>query len=475
IIIDEFEQLLSQCLDGQLIKNNSEKFSADLLTFLKILINNATKTILLDADIGQLSVEFCKHLFPNNSLKNIYLYWNTYKMEKRDIYFTYHQYHLYSILKEHLDSGKKVLYTSNRREEILVIHGNIKHHYPHLRALPITKDNVNTQNVINLISDPKKFLSHWDVILYNSAISTGCSFLDTNKQFDAIFGYFVNRISPYKEKYYTQYTTSPLQNSQMLARLRSDVPIYLHINVQKVSDIEDKLSNYYKVWELNKPEVKMHLGIYEKYLEINDRFNSIYYGSLRAYYHQKGWNTELLYATLKELNDGGKTFHPVNLKIIHLRKLIDYGDIERKDIDNTTFDTFKLIKTILDKLDFDLNTLSFRRGYIINHGQKIRDFRKYCLGKKLDLDNLLDIKVPTLYDNNQKETFDNSKLFIFLYTFFKNILNLDLNVYEPWLDEQDVSKKSPAMKQKDVEVYGLEKTPYNTDDLLNFDIDAWDS
>ena len=464
IVCDEWEQLLLQCLGGQLINDKTRiHFTKNFLYIFKNLFMKAGKTILLDADIGNLTLSFLQY----SNLKNVYLYWNTFKPPTRDVFFVYRKNHLYSYLHTFLKDNKKIIYVCNQRVEALRIQENIKHHFHNLNILCITKDTINSKAVRNLIAKPREILPQIDVLIFNSAMSTGVSLItDKEHHFDYVFGTFANRLQFKPGIKDEQFTTSPLTNFQMIQRYRRSIPIYLYVDHISVHNLEDNLKDNYleEIRDDNTTMEYFHYNFNLEYLDFNNRYNKLYYASMVAYCHEKGFNTKLLYATQQELDDGEKAFSKNLLQVIHRRRQLTFEDIKSKDIPAEENEKLKLIKTLFDNLQFDWDIIDFKYGYILNHGDVIQRFRERCMDRKPDILTHFNINVPTtLYPKSNKETFDNKLLYTFLKELFKVALNLDLMIYSPWLESQDAKKYTSKFQQKDVEVYGLYNLPDDFD------------
>ncbi|MBF0380589.1 MAG: hypothetical protein HQL69_06210 [Magnetococcales bacterium] len=408
LILDEFEQLLEQLFNNDIIFNTASRRNA--ISILNHIFINADIVFVLDADIGFVSFNYIDLLILEKKRLGInhhadYLL-NEYKQD-REVHICSDKIHFYSEVLKAFDSGDNSIIVSNRRRELIHIYYTLIFYAQHRGASSfkiLLIDGFSSkkdQRVRDFIDDPSTEAKKYNFILYNQAMVSGVS-IDCTDNFNNVFGCFYQTITGNS-------TSTPFSNSQMLNRYRSKTaPFKLWIENYKVK---------------KKPQRKPVAGgslldnvINTLEKDCNNLFNvnfTDYYRSHMAYFLECGYKIKMLDLTAKEFNSADRIFSHDTSIFYYITE--DFSKAVFKKLPQQDQDKYKLLRNIFSNLQFDIyfTDLSFSP----NSKAEVLDptvcrLIPYLNRSKLDLSCI-----------NQKSSIDPKKLKVkpFLKNIFKNI------------------------------------------------------
>ena len=331
------------------------------------------------------------------------------------------------------------IFVSNTKKDQEKLFINFKLFKPSLKILIINGGNINTEPCKRFLEDPEKECLNYDILMWNSSLSTGVSIKLKTNYFKYIFAIFKNKI-------HINQTTTYLQNIQSISRYRNVVPIYLFITDEKVSKQENKL-NHSKMHLDNYPSYKVHNDIVDEYLKFYNHNTLNYYSIHRSYLNGNGYSSEILYYSERSLQRGEDfnicTDSNILYQLRNYHLLNKPGRANLKLLSPLNRESVKILNNIFNHLNFDLNTLNFNNNFIME--TKLKGFRDYIstpdkrtpvsnkiytklnnnifniLNAKIRFRNILhsDSLTQTQIDNNRTDTL------LYIIYFFK-LINVDI-------------------------------------------------
>jgi hypothetical protein len=403
VIIDEFEQLLSGVLSGFTERENQISSIPFILKDLKYLLNNAETSILLDADLGEQTINFLNLIIPN---PNINLIWNSYKPEKRKIFFHCSLKQLqYEILESYYNK-EKFLFASNSKKSLDIMYQNFRGIFAdNLNILLITKTTIGNDECKNFIMNPDKYCVNYDAIFYTPSLSTGVSIKPTTKHFDKVYGYFKNVI--FRDKSEGTKTTTHLQNSQMLFRYRHNVPIHLFIEDESAK--KGSWKNNYSPRELSKLDPSntdyiIHKETMDDNFKFFNKFISKYYAHHRAYFKDTlGFDSEVIYPKQEDEEVGHILLNNIfNKTMFDLHYKGEPILMKEKKLSKSILDNYKLLYHLFKGLDFDLTTMKFNFNdeFVASQSNINRKFLPYCRVHQVEIEALFGIPFPANFETS---------------------------------------------------------------------------
>jgi hypothetical protein len=218
LIIDEIEQFLLHLLNS----STCRKKRVEILECFKEVVRNASKIIIADADLSDVSLNyFCKLLGFN---PKIFLVENQYKAEgyKALVYPGSNPKYLIEKLVENISNGEKAfVFTTGQKHKsswgTRTLERYLRRLFPDLKILRIDSEALTTKDhpAFGCMNDIDKVLSEYDVVIASPSIETGIS-IDIKGHFDGVYG--------------IAWGVLP-ENSirQALMRVRETIPRYLWI------------------------------------------------------------------------------------------------------------------------------------------------------------------------------------------------------------------------------------------------------
>jgi hypothetical protein len=234
LILDEFEQLIDQLFNNDIIFNATTRRNA--ISIFNHIFINADIVYILDADIGFITFEYVEKLIQEKKRLGLNHHadytLNEYQQE-REVHICSDKTHLYNEFLKAFDAGENSIIVCNRRRELvhiyytLIFYAKSKNIAGFKILLIDGSSSKKDQRVKDFIDNPTPEAKKYHFILYNQAMVSGVS-IDCTDYFKNVFGCFYQTIT-------ASSTTSPFANAQMLNRYRSDTaPFKLWIENYKV-------------------------------------------------------------------------------------------------------------------------------------------------------------------------------------------------------------------------------------------------
>lgn len=203
IVIDEVEQVLAHFLSETIAGDALKIFSA-----FKRLIADATKVVVMDADLGWtsfLTLTACRSCSKDGEVDAQFIL-NTWRPNGTSIDLYGSKEHLVGALINRLENGKRVFVASNSKAEVDRLVSGIEKHWKDcgltpLRMIAITSENSVKPEVQRFIENIKREILNYDLVLSSPSMSTGVdiSFDLGEAKVDAVFGIFETRINIHTE------------------------------------------------------------------------------------------------------------------------------------------------------------------------------------------------------------------------------------------------------------------------------------
>ena len=255
LIIDELEQVLWHLLDS---KTEIAKNRAAVIFYMRLLLNNADKVIVLDADLSDICINFIKGCMDCKDDECI-IYINEYKLPGYDLFINRDKTPA-SLVRQAIERFKKgenlLILTDSKSFSACFSSKN-------LERLFIKKCNLQISDILRIdaesISDPDhpafgcvqmgvdEIIKKYRVVIASPVIGTGIS-IDIRDHFSAVYGVFWG----------VQSCDSVRQH---LARLRDNVPRYLWINESGLTRIGNGSSVPRELLDSQNNEFKLNLQI----------------------------------------------------------------------------------------------------------------------------------------------------------------------------------------------------------------------
>jgi hypothetical protein len=223
VIIDESEQVLAHFLSETI---GGKRIS--IFNDFKNIIKNAKSVVLLDADLSWLSFNTISKLaFLENKKPPIRIYINNWAKKQIPIFVYPTSSQLLEHLKQSISLGKVVYVSSNSKTKIralekaiLILAKELKKDIP---MITITSANSKTEAVQTFITNIKKEIKNYKVILSSPSLGTGIDItFDNQEQYvDCIYGFYENRVNTHTEI------------DQQLARVRHPKETHVWVSGEK--------------------------------------------------------------------------------------------------------------------------------------------------------------------------------------------------------------------------------------------------
>lgn len=213
IIIDEVEQVLAHFLSETI----GEK-RVGIFNLLSSLVQNASKVVVLDADLGWASFItltslthplISQNLNNNNNCVNkmcpvhVYINKNTAQNDNLQVYAS--QYHLIQEVMMKIVDNKRIFITSNSKSKIKTLYESINKFIADngliKSVISVTSENSRRARIQEFINNIKTEILNYDVVLSSPSMGTGIdiTFENSAQEIDCVFGIFENRINSHFE------------------------------------------------------------------------------------------------------------------------------------------------------------------------------------------------------------------------------------------------------------------------------------
>ena len=183
LIIDEIESLVRYMTSSHFMKNNN---SSIIVSDLEYRLNNCVKTIIMDADLSDRSINYCKKAMKINRCSYYILKNNMMAFSNYTIKYTVYDNWIIQIIHK-LKNNKKLVIPMASNNKAKDLKELLKLKFPKLKILLIhkeTDDNSKLEILLNVNTDWVKY----DVVIYTPTVCMGVSF-DIKNYFDYIFAY----------------------------------------------------------------------------------------------------------------------------------------------------------------------------------------------------------------------------------------------------------------------------------------------
>ena len=347
VIIDEIESLARYITSSHFMRNNN---SSIIVSDLEYRIKESVKTIIMDADLSDRTINYCKKamkLKRNNYyiLKNKMMVFNNYTIK----YTIYDNWVINILLK--IKAKKKLVIPMASNNKAKDLQDLIKIKYPKTKVLLIhkeTDDNSKLDILLNINTDWIKY----DVVIYTPTVCMGVSF-DVKDYFDYIFAYGCHE------------SLGSQEFSQMIHRTRQpkNKTIYLAIDKYNYYNVEEEritreiaeeviCNDYYlSKYDIHNNLIPKKYGkdrileypykddvLYDLYLrnsieriEDTNNFTASLFGYLKYKKYQiKYLKTDCEESTKKELKDIANKRKELELKIL-IKNILDAENLSEKD------------------------------------------------------------------------------------------------------------------------------------------------
>lgn len=257
VLIDEVEQVLWHTLNANTeVKTNR----TEVITNLNSLLKGSYQTILSDADLSNLSLNYARSAMTyqdedsgNQVSPKIHLINNQYIPQAYNcmVFPDSDPSGLVQELKNHLASDKKVFVclSSQKAKGIYsaqTLEKDLNRQFPDKKILRIDADTIadSTHPAYGIITRLNSVITQYDCVLATPVIETGVS-IDT-VYFDAVFGIF-NGVQ------------APDTVRQSLIRVRDNVPRYIWIANKGLNKVGNGKTSYQELMESNKQLFGLHI------------------------------------------------------------------------------------------------------------------------------------------------------------------------------------------------------------------------
>jgi hypothetical protein len=235
LVIDEVEQVLSHFLSGTLKDNRGEIFR-----LFSQLISRADKIVALDADLGWISfitiVTLAKRMIRKTGTKKtetlfpqVTIYINQFKDHDRSVELFPNESQITESFLKDISAGKRIFITTNSKRKAKSIGESItefaKETKLSKKILIITAENSRSREIQYFISNIKKEILKYDVVVTSPSLGTGVdiTFENGTRAIDGVYGLFESRVN------------SHFEIDQQLARVRNPGFVRVWISPQVFS------------------------------------------------------------------------------------------------------------------------------------------------------------------------------------------------------------------------------------------------
>ena len=223
VIIDESEQVLAHFLSETIGEKRISIFND-----LKNIIKNAKSVVALDADLGWLTFNTISKLALLDDKKPpIKIYINNWTKKQQHLHIYQHSNQLMEHLKQSIMDGKVVYVSSNSKTKIKTLEKSIhilaKELKKDIPMIAITSSNSKEVTVQKFITNIKKEIKKYRVILSSPSLGTGIDITFDNKAkyIDCVYGFYENRINTHTEI------------DQQLSRVRHPKEVHIWISGER--------------------------------------------------------------------------------------------------------------------------------------------------------------------------------------------------------------------------------------------------
>jgi len=183
VLLDEASQVLRH-LTGDTAVKQTRRACLDTLRFL---ITNSAHTIMLDADMSSVEIDFLTRVVPRESINVVV---NTQLPTQRKFIQHNSQACLVNYVIEQLKQGKNVYIPSNSKEVVEVIERTINQQLPDISSKAITSKNSDCADIQLFVRDINNQVEDVQVLLASPSLGTG---VDINVQhFDVVCAFMTN-------------------------------------------------------------------------------------------------------------------------------------------------------------------------------------------------------------------------------------------------------------------------------------------
>ena len=204
ILIDESEQVLSHFLSDTIGEDRYELFEQ-----LKGLISKSTSVVALDADLGWATantlIGLCRHRDPKTKPQRLSVYVNEWAKAGDPIHLYVTRDQLFHKLSESLAKHERIFLASNSKTKVKALRESIaklgKKLRRRLKIITITSENSKTTEVQKFITNIKREIRNYDVVLTSPSLGTGVdiTFENNAREIDSVYGVFENLINTHTE------------------------------------------------------------------------------------------------------------------------------------------------------------------------------------------------------------------------------------------------------------------------------------
>jgi hypothetical protein len=255
LIIDELEQVLWHLLDS---KTEIAKQRGHVIFYMRLLLNNADKVVVLDADLSDICINFIKVCMDCKDDECIVIL-NEYKLPGYDLFINRDKTPASLVQQaiERIKQGENLLILTDSKSFSACFGSK------NLERLFIKKCNLQTSDILRIdaesIADPDhpafgcvqmgvdEIIKKYKIVVCSPVIATGIS-VDIRGHFSAVYGVFWG-------------VQSCDSVRQQLARLRDNVPRYLWIDKTGLTRIGNGSSVPRELLDSQNNEFKLNLQI----------------------------------------------------------------------------------------------------------------------------------------------------------------------------------------------------------------------
>ena len=415
VIIDEIESLARYITSSHFMRNNN---SSIIVSDLEYRIKESVKTIIMDADLSDRTINYCKKamkLKRNNYyiLKNKMMVFNNYTIK----YTIYDNWVINILLK--IKAKKKLVIPMASNNKAKDLQDLIKIKYPKTKVLLIhkeTDDNSKLDILLNINTDWIKY----DVVIYTPTVCMGVSF-DVKDYFDYIFAYGCHE------------SLGSQEFSQMIHRTRQpkNKTIYLAIDKYNYYNVEEEritreiaeeviCNDYYlSKYDIHNNLIPKKYGkdrileypykddvLYDLYLrnsieriEDTNNFTASLFGYLKYKKYQiKYLKIDCEESTKNELKDIANKRKEKELELL-IKNILDAENLSEKDYNEKRLRKDEYMD---DKTLYALKKFNIKQCYDLDNFNKINnEFIKNYYDKKLMMNYT---NLSTILNNNTQTT-----------------------------------------------------------------------
>ena len=186
LIIEEIEQVLAHIFAASFEGNRQEVWNV-----LVWHLQRATKIIISDADLSQVTIKIIQHLagITSDDTDIIINDWSNDWSESSLTVMDYSDSNAwYEQLYQDVRAGRKLYITAVEQQRILNLRDDLQQRFPEKRILCITSANSQSPEVGKILRSPNcEAMQEYDMVLTSPAVSTGVS-IDID-HFDCTFAY----------------------------------------------------------------------------------------------------------------------------------------------------------------------------------------------------------------------------------------------------------------------------------------------